>query len=129
MSASHSTTNDGLVRCFGRLDDPLALEGAYQEHGLVFPGPLGGPLDPSVLTHNWEKLARKAGYPGLRLHDLRHAHASGLIRAGVHQLVVQRRLGHASAAFTMQVYGHVAAGLQQQAAQAFAKLMQEESVS
>ncbi|MDP2948175.1 MAG: tyrosine-type recombinase/integrase, partial [Chloroflexota bacterium] len=96
-----------------------------QEHGLVFPGPLGGPLDPSVLTHNWEKLARKAGYPGLRLHDLRHAHASGLIRAGAHPRVVQERLGHASAAFTMQVYGHVAAGLQQQAAQAFAKLMSE----
>jgi len=105
----------------------VALEGAYQEHGLVFPGPLGGPLDPSVLTHNWAKLARKAGYPGLRLHDLRHSHAAGLIRAGAHPRVVQERLGHASAAFTMQVYGHVAAGLQQQAAQAFAKLMSEES--
>ncbi len=47
----------------------------------------------------------------------------GLIRAGVHPRVVQDRLGHASAAFTMQVYGHVAAGLQTEAAQAFADLM------
>jgi len=85
----------------------VALEGAYQDRGLVFPGPWGGPLDPSVLTRNWERLARRAGYPRLRLHDLRHAHAAGLIRAGVHPRVVQDRLGHASAAFTLQVYGHV----------------------
>ena len=54
---------------------------------------------------NWEKVARHAGYEGLRLHDLRHAHAAGLIRDGVHPRVVQERLGHAFAAFTMQVYG------------------------
>jgi len=103
----------------------MELEGAYEDNCLLFPGPLGRPLDPSVLTRNWEKLAGKAGYPGLRLHDLRHAHCAGLIRAGVHPRVVQERMGHASASFTMQVYGHVAAGLQQEAAQAFAGLMAE----
>jgi len=96
---------------------------AYQDNGLVFPGPLGGPLDPSVLTRNFEKLARKAGYRGVRLHDLRHGHAAGLIRSGTHSLVVQKRLGHASAAFTMQVYGHVLPGLQAEAARAFASFM------
>lgn len=101
----------------------MELNGAYQDHGLVFPGPLGGPLDPSVLTRNFEKLARKAGFPGVRLHDLRHGHAAGLIKAGTHPRVVQERLGHASAAFTMQVYGHVAAGLQAEAAKAFATFM------
>jgi integrase len=40
--------------------------------------------------------------------------------------VVQERLGHASAAFTMQVYGHVAAGLQQEAANSFEELMSAE---
>jgi integrase len=99
------------------------LGGAYQDRGFVFPGPLGGPLDPGVVTRNWERLARRAGYSHLRLHDLRHAHAAGLIRVGVHPRVVQDRLGHASAAFTMQVYGHVAAGLQGRAAEAFADLM------
>lgn len=105
----------------------LSLEGAYEDHNLVFPGPLGRPLDPSVLTRNFEKLARKAGLPGLRLHDLRHAHASGLIRTNVHPRVVQDRLGHASAAFTMQVYGHVAAGLQEEAAKSFVELMNKAS--
>jgi integrase len=101
----------------------MELGEAYQDQGLVFPGPFGRPIDPSVITRNFEKLARKAGFPGVRLHDLRHGHATGLIRAGVHDLVVQKRLGHASAAFTMQVYDHVAAGLQAEAAKAFANYM------
>jgi integrase len=101
----------------------VELGGELDELGLVFPSPLGGPVDPSVLTRNFEKLARKAGYPGIRLHDLRHGHAAGLIRAGMHPKVVQDRLGHASAACTMQVYGHIAADLQAEAAKAFAAFM------
>jgi integrase len=101
----------------------VELAGGYEQQGLVFPGPLGQPLDPSAVTRAWEKLTRRAGFTGLRLHDLRHGHAAGLIKAGVHPRVVQDRLGHASAAFTMQVYGHVAAGLQVEAARQFAHLM------
>jgi integrase len=101
------------------------LGGPLDDMGLVFPSPFGGAIDPSVITRNFEKLARKAGYPGIRLHDLRHGHAAGLIRAGMHPKVVQDRLGHASAAFTMQVYGHIAADLQAEAANAFADFMAE----
>ena len=104
----------------------LALGGSFQDIGLVFSGPFGGLLDPSVVTRNFEKLARKTGNAGVRLHDLRHGHASGLILAGVHPRAVQERLDHASAAFTMQVYGHVAAGLQQEAANSFEELMSAE---
>ena len=56
------------------------LGAIYQDQGLLFPGRLGGPLDPSVLTRNFEKLAEKAGLTGIRLHDLHHGHAAGLIR-------------------------------------------------
>ena len=79
-----------------------------------------------MLTRNFKKLARKAGYPGIRLHDLRHGHAAGLIKSGAQAVVVQERLGHASPAFTMSVYGHVSAGMQAEAANAFAKLMAEQ---
>ena len=102
----------------------MELGKTYQDHSLVFPGPYGSALDPSVLTRNFEKLARAAKSPGVRLHDLRHAHAAGLIRAGVHAQTVQARLGHASAAFTMNVYGHTAADIQAEAANAFARLME-----
>ena len=101
----------------------LASGGVYEDHDLVFAGPLGHPVYPDQLTHAFKAIARKTGFPDMRLHDLRHGHASGLVRAGVHPRVVQERLGHASAAFTMQVYGHVAAGLQEEAAAAFAGLV------
>ncbi len=103
----------------------LKLGSLYEDNGLVFAGPYGKPLDPSVLTHSFGRIATKAGHPHVRLHDLRHAHISGLIAAGVHLKVVQERAGHTSAAFTADVYGHVAPGLQEQAAKAFADLMEK----
>ena len=77
------------------------------------------------MTRHFKKLARSADFPDLRLHELRHAHAAGVIKAGVPPRAVQERLGNASAAFTMQAYGHVAAGLQSRAATVFAELMAE----
>jgi integrase len=101
----------------------VELLGAFQDNGLVFPGPLGGVLDSSVVTRNFKKLARQVGYAGMRLHDLRHGHAAGLMKLGIYPKTIQERLGHASAAFTLQVYGHVAADAQAEAANAFAELM------
>ena len=97
--------------------------GDWPDMDLVFPGTFGSPLDPATLTRNLGKLARKAGYPGLRLHDLRHIHAAGLIRSGAYPKVVQERLGHASPAFTLAVYGHVRPGMRSEAANAFANLL------
>jgi integrase len=48
-----------------------------------------------------------AGAEGLRLHDLRHVYASALIHAGESVKTVQRRLGHSSAAMTLDVYSHL----------------------
>ena len=76
----------------------LGLGKSFQDIGLVLYGHFGGLLDPSVVTRNFEKLARETGNAGVRLHDLRHGHASGLILAGVHPRAVQECLGHASAA-------------------------------
>jgi integrase len=103
----------------------MALEGVYEDNDLVFPGTRGRILDPSVLTQIFKRLATKAGVPGLRLHDLRHSHAAGLVRANVHPTVIQQRLGHASVAFSLNTYGHVTAGLQEEAANAFSTLMKE----
>ena len=106
-----------------RLLYQIELDGVYQDHGLVFSGPLGGPLDPSVLTRNFEKLARKADLPGVRLHDLRHFHATLMLQEGTNPKIVQERLGHSSFAITMDTYSHVAPGLQEQAANNFAVAM------
>ena len=55
----------------------------------------------------------------IRLHDLRHTHATILLKAGVPVKVVSERLGHSSPAFTMTVYQHVLPGMQADAAAAF----------
>jgi integrase len=55
----------------------------------------------------------------IRLHDLRHTHASLALQRGVPLLVVSRQLGHASIAITADVYGHLAADASREAAQAW----------
>ena len=64
--------------------------------------------------------------PRIRLHDLRHTHATLLLQAGVSPKVVSERLGHATVAFTMQVYAHVIPGMQADAAKAFGELVFDE---
>ena len=54
--------------------------------------------------------------PVIRLHDVRHTHATLLIRSGVPAKVVSERLGHATAAFTIETYQHVMPGMQADAA-------------
>ena len=109
----------------GQILTMAQLGSAYEDNGLVFPGPMGKPLDPATLTRNFEKLARRAGKSHVRLHDLRHFHASLLLKAGVHLKVVQERLGHSSIAITADTYSHVAPSLQREAADVFARDMQK----
>ncbi len=79
----------------------------------------GTPLLPSSITHAWIKLVRRCGLTGVRLHDARHTHASLLLKQGVHPKIVQERLGHSGIAITLDLYSHVAPGLQQAAASKF----------
>jgi integrase len=63
--------------------------------------------------------------PVVRLHDLRHTHATLLLLAGVPVHVVSERLGHASAVVTMTIYAHVLPGNQREAAITFARIVRE----
>lgn len=83
---------------------------AGKDHGSwVFPAPEGGPLGESNWRRSvqWSEACRKIGRPTLRPHDLRHTAASLWLAAGADPKVVQRVLGHASAAMTMDLYGHL----------------------
>ena len=62
--------------------------------------------------------------PRIRLHDLRHTHATLLLAAGEPVKVVSERLGHASATITLTVYQHVHPGMGRQAADRFAALLE-----
>ncbi len=83
----------------------------------VFTDSRGGPLRKRNLLRRWfHPLVASAGLPPMRFHDLRHAHASLLLAAGVHPKVVQERLGHSQVSTTLDTYSHVAPSLQREAA-------------
>jgi integrase len=75
----------------------------------LFGAPLGGPLRESNWKRSvgWSAATSAAGVPGFRVHDLRHTAASVWLAAGADPKVVQRVLGHATAAMTMDLYGHM----------------------
>jgi integrase len=67
----------------------------------------GLPVDESTITHLHLKFIKEAGLRHIRLHDLRHLHATELLRLGVPLHVVSKRLGHADAIVTATIYAHV----------------------
>jgi integrase len=93
------------------------------DSGFVFARPDGSPIHPDYFSQTFDRLLAKLDLPRIRLHDLRHTHATLLIKAGVPVKVVSERLGHASVAFTMQVYQHVLPGMQADAAATFGDLV------
>ena len=66
----------------------------------------GRPLHNNAVTYRWRQTRKAAGTPSIRLHDLRHFYASGLIAAGCDVVTVQRALGHSSATTTLNSYSH-----------------------
>ena len=95
----------------------LGVESA--DHSLVFCRADGRPYLPDTITQVWTRLARKVGLKGVRLHDVRHTHATLMLQRGVHPKIVQERLGHASIQHTLDIYSHVTPGLQEAAALRF----------
>ena len=87
-----------------------------EDHGWVVSDPTGHPVHPHAISQAFERIARRADVPVIRLHDVRHTHATLLITAGVPVKVVSERLGHATAAFTIETYQHVMPGMQADAA-------------
>jgi len=92
-------------------------------HDFVFTRPNGEPLNPNTVTHTFLKAVRKAGFDKLRLHDLRHLHATLMLQAGIHPKIVSERLGHASINITLDTYSHVMPGLQKKAVNVFDKML------
>ena len=91
--------------------------------GWVFTDADGAPVHPHAISQAFERIATRAGVPLIRFHDVRHTHATLLIKAGVNVKVVSERLGHANAAFTIETYQHVIPGMQSDAARVFEQMI------
>ena len=64
----------------------------------------------------FKRIVKRIGYPKTRFHDLRHSYAIASIKGGDNIKTVQENLGHATAAFTLDVYGHVTAQMKRESA-------------
>ena len=95
------------------------LDAQWDAKSLVFHRWDGSPLRPDTVTHAFADIAKGAGPKRIRLHDLRHTHASLMLEANVHPKIVSERLGHASVAITLDTYSHVSPTLQAAAALKF----------
>jgi integrase len=73
----------------------------------LFPGENGHPWHQNTVGYYWRTTRAAAGVDALKLHDLRHFFASGLIAQGCDVVTVQRALGHSNASVTLNTYAHL----------------------
>ena len=97
--------------------------GFWQGQGHVFTDEIGRPLIPEYVTKRFTRAVRQAGLPPLRLHDLRHWHATAMLRVGVDVKIASTRLGHSSTALTQNGYQHRVEQLDRVAAEKVAELV------
>jgi integrase len=83
---------------------------------LVFTDNIGNHLIPQTVLKRFKKAASKIGRPDARFHDLRHTYAVTALQEGDNIKTVQENLGHATAAFTLDVYGHVSQKMKDESA-------------
>jgi integrase len=108
-----------------QFEERLAWGPAYEnEHELVFCRENGSPIWPRTFSRAFERHARGAGLPMIRLHDLRHSHATLALQAGVHPKVVSERLGHSGVGITLDTYSHAIPAMQEDAAAKVAALLE-----
>jgi integrase len=106
-----------------QLDEQKEWDEAWVETGLVFTAANGAALDPESVSRYFRQAVKKAMLPKIRLHDLRHTHATLALQAGIHPKVVSERLGHATVSITLDTYSHAIPAMQEEAAALIAGLV------
>lgn len=97
--------------------DQLKAGEEWKEYGLIFTTRNGTPIHPRNLLRDYKKLLHGAGLPPFRFHDLRHTAASILLDQGIPVITVSRRLGHARASITLDIFGHLIPTMQNEVAE------------
>lgn len=101
----------------------LAVGAAWVDTGLVFTTSTGEAVHPADVTDHFQHLARQAGLPPIRLHDLRHGAATLALAAGVDMKTVQHMLRHSSITITADTYTSVLPELARGAAEKTAAIV------
>lgn len=99
-----------------QLENRLKYGECWENTGFVFTDELGQHLKPQNVYREYKRIVASIGCPDARFHDLRHSYAVAAIRSGDDIKTVQENLGHATAAFTLDVYGHVTEKMKKESA-------------
>ena len=96
---------------------------------IVFSTTKGKPFDPHVVSHNFAKIAKRAGLEGTRFHDLRHSFATLMLDQGAPPKIISDCLGHASVAFTMDTYAGKIPSMEKSAMAKLNKVLPEGAIN
>ncbi|MCY6485341.1 site-specific integrase [Clostridium aestuarii] len=104
-----------------QLQNKLLLGNEYTDNNFVICQTNGNPYNPDYITGNFarhiSKLSKELNIPKIRFHDLRHTHATLLLKQGINPKVVSERLGHSQVSLTLDTYSHVLPDMQKEAAE------------
>ena len=90
-------------------------ENGFSEY--VFSSPTGGPISPDSVLKMLHRVLKRAGLEKVRFHALRHTFATMALQNGVDVKTLSGLLGHYSAGFTLDTYGHITPAMKQDAAE------------
>jgi integrase len=107
----------------------LALGAGYEDQDLVCAREDGRPIYPRTLATKFDSIIKKASVPKIRLHDLRHTHATILLKLGENPKVVSERLGHSTVTMTLDTYSHVTPDMQKSTADKFGNALKKSNLS
>ncbi len=106
-----------------QLEQQAAWQEGWTDSGYVFTAEDGQHLNPEAVTRWFRQAVKHSLLPKIRLHDLRHTHATLALQAGIHPKVVSERLGHATVSITLDTYSHAIPAMQEEAATLIAGLV------
>src|SRR5450756_223848 len=106
-----------------QLEEQGKWDEAWVDSGLGFTLENGQALAPESVSRYFRHAVKASMLPPIRLHDLRHTHATLALQAGIHPKVVSERLGHATISITLDTYSHAIPAMQEEAAALIAGLV------
>ncbi len=107
----------------------LAAGPLWHDTDLITCTAIGTPVHPSNVDRSFQAIIARASLRRIRFHDLRHTHATWLLTSGTPLKVVQERLGHAKPSITLDVYGHLLAGMQDEAVDRLGAMLFQQQAS
>lgn len=98
-------------------------EAVYIDNDLIVSTSVGTPVIPRNLVRSFYRIVKNAGLKKIRFHDLRHTHATLLLKQGVNPKIVSERLGHTDTRMTLDTYSHLLPSMQKDTANNFGKML------